>query len=155
MMQLTCPLCGPRVENEFHCGGTTGIARPPLAGANGGRGHHTEGRGGTAIGLQPETGAFDTDAGVRVQRDGNGLHRRPVLLLSLLIMSLDYLNMAVAPTIWLLLAARIVAKRRKRRRNRHCAAGFSWHDPAGQHKGTQPHAAFAKAARPRSAPPCQ
>ena len=35
--------------------------------------------------------------------------RRPVLLLSLLIMSLDYLIMAVAPTIWLLLAARIVA----------------------------------------------
>lgn len=35
--------------------------------------------------------------------------RRPVLLLSLLIMSLDYLVMAVAPTIWLLLAARIVA----------------------------------------------
>ena len=30
MMQLSCPLCGPRVEGEFHCGGTTGIARPPL-----------------------------------------------------------------------------------------------------------------------------
>lgn len=30
MMRLTCPLCGPRAENEFHCGGTTGIARPPL-----------------------------------------------------------------------------------------------------------------------------
>ena len=30
MMQLTCPLCGPRAENEFHCGGTTAIARPPL-----------------------------------------------------------------------------------------------------------------------------
>ena len=30
MMQLDCPWCGPRPENEFHCGGTTGIARPPL-----------------------------------------------------------------------------------------------------------------------------
>jgi sarcosine oxidase subunit delta len=30
MMRLTCALCGPRAENEFHCGGTTGIARPPL-----------------------------------------------------------------------------------------------------------------------------
>lgn len=35
--------------------------------------------------------------------------RRPILLLSLLIMALDYLVMAVAPTIWLLLTARIVA----------------------------------------------
>ena len=35
--------------------------------------------------------------------------RRPILLISLLVMSLDYLVMAVAPTIWLLLAARIVA----------------------------------------------
>jgi len=34
--------------------------------------------------------------------------RRPVLLLSLLIMSLDYLVMAVAGSIWLLFAARIV-----------------------------------------------
>ena len=34
MMQLTCPLCGPRAENEFHCGGTTGIARPPLDGSD-------------------------------------------------------------------------------------------------------------------------
>jgi sarcosine oxidase subunit delta len=30
MMQLTCPWCGPRPENEFTCGGTAGIARPPL-----------------------------------------------------------------------------------------------------------------------------
>ncbi|MFO1273342.1 MAG: sarcosine oxidase subunit delta [Rubrivivax sp.] len=30
MMQLRCPWCGPRPENEFDCGGTTGIARPPL-----------------------------------------------------------------------------------------------------------------------------
>lgn len=30
MMQLRCPWCGPRPESEFHCGGTTGIARPPL-----------------------------------------------------------------------------------------------------------------------------
>jgi sarcosine oxidase subunit delta len=30
MMQLKCPWCGPRPENEFHCGGTTGIARPAL-----------------------------------------------------------------------------------------------------------------------------
>lgn len=35
--------------------------------------------------------------------------RRPVLLLSLLVMGLDYLVMAVAPTIWLLLIARIIA----------------------------------------------
>jgi sarcosine oxidase subunit delta len=31
MMQLNCPFCGPRPENEFHCGGTTGIVRPSLA----------------------------------------------------------------------------------------------------------------------------
>ena len=30
MLQLICPWCGPRPETEFHCGGTTGIARPPL-----------------------------------------------------------------------------------------------------------------------------
>ena len=30
-MQLRCPWCGARPENEFSCGGTTGIARPPLA----------------------------------------------------------------------------------------------------------------------------
>jgi sarcosine oxidase subunit delta len=30
MMQLHCPWCGPRAASEFHCGGTTGIARPPL-----------------------------------------------------------------------------------------------------------------------------
>ncbi len=35
--------------------------------------------------------------------------RRPVLLVSLLVMCLDYLVMAAAQTIWLLLAARIVA----------------------------------------------
>jgi DHA1 family tetracycline resistance protein-like MFS transporter len=35
--------------------------------------------------------------------------RRPVLLISLLVMALDYLVMAVANTIWLLLAARVVA----------------------------------------------
>jgi MFS transporter, DHA1 family, tetracycline resistance protein len=35
--------------------------------------------------------------------------RRPVLLISLAVMSIDYLVMAIAPTIWLLLAARIVA----------------------------------------------
>ena len=35
--------------------------------------------------------------------------RRPVLLLSVLIMALDYLVMAVAHTIWLLLAARVIA----------------------------------------------
>lgn len=35
--------------------------------------------------------------------------RRPVLLLSLLVMSIDYLVMAVAPTIWLLLIARLIA----------------------------------------------
>jgi hypothetical protein len=29
MMQLRCPWCGDRPENEFHCGGTTAIARPP------------------------------------------------------------------------------------------------------------------------------
>jgi sarcosine oxidase subunit delta len=30
MMQIDCPWCGPRPEHEFHCGGTTAIARPPL-----------------------------------------------------------------------------------------------------------------------------
>lgn len=30
MMQLRCPWCGPRPENEFDCGGTTGVARPAL-----------------------------------------------------------------------------------------------------------------------------
>lgn len=35
--------------------------------------------------------------------------RRPVLLASLAVMGLDYLAMAMAPTIWLLLAARVVA----------------------------------------------
>ena len=30
MMTLNCPWCGPRAENEFHCGGTTHIQRPPL-----------------------------------------------------------------------------------------------------------------------------
>lgn len=35
--------------------------------------------------------------------------RRPVLLISLLIMGLDYIVLAVAPTIWLLLLGRIVA----------------------------------------------
>ena len=35
--------------------------------------------------------------------------RRPVLLISLAVMSADYLLMALAPTIWLLLAARVVA----------------------------------------------
>lgn len=35
--------------------------------------------------------------------------RRPVLLVSLMVMALDYLVMAVAHTIWLLLAARVVA----------------------------------------------
>jgi sarcosine oxidase, subunit delta len=31
MMQLRCPWCGERPESEFHCGGTTAIARPPLS----------------------------------------------------------------------------------------------------------------------------
>jgi sarcosine oxidase, subunit delta len=30
MMQLSCPNCGVRPETEFHCSGTTAIARPPL-----------------------------------------------------------------------------------------------------------------------------
>jgi sarcosine oxidase subunit delta len=30
MMQIHCPWCGARPENEFHCGGTTAIIRPPL-----------------------------------------------------------------------------------------------------------------------------
>jgi sarcosine oxidase, subunit delta len=30
MMQIPCPWCGARPENEFHCGGTTGIARAAL-----------------------------------------------------------------------------------------------------------------------------
>lgn len=29
-MQIDCPWCGHRPENEFHCGGTTAIARPTL-----------------------------------------------------------------------------------------------------------------------------
>ncbi|MCA3019516.1 MAG: sarcosine oxidase subunit delta [Rhodocyclaceae bacterium] len=28
MMELQCPWCGRRPENEFHCGGTTAIVRP-------------------------------------------------------------------------------------------------------------------------------
>jgi MFS transporter, DHA1 family, tetracycline resistance protein len=35
--------------------------------------------------------------------------RRPILLISLFVMGLDYLVMAVAPTIWLLLAARVIS----------------------------------------------
>jgi sarcosine oxidase, subunit delta len=31
MMQLRCPWCGMRDENEFLCGGTTHISRPDLA----------------------------------------------------------------------------------------------------------------------------
>ncbi|HTV96548.1 MAG TPA: sarcosine oxidase subunit delta [Steroidobacteraceae bacterium] len=31
MMQIPCIFCGPRDENEFICGGTSHIARPPLA----------------------------------------------------------------------------------------------------------------------------
>jgi sarcosine oxidase subunit delta len=30
MMQIPCPFCGPRDENEFLCGGTTHLVRPPL-----------------------------------------------------------------------------------------------------------------------------
>ena len=30
MMQICCFYCGPRDENEFVCGGTSHIARPPL-----------------------------------------------------------------------------------------------------------------------------
>ena len=30
MMQLQCPWGGRRPENEFHCGGTTAIVRPPI-----------------------------------------------------------------------------------------------------------------------------
>jgi sarcosine oxidase, subunit delta len=30
MMQLNCPWCGPRDENEFACGGSGHIARPGL-----------------------------------------------------------------------------------------------------------------------------
>ncbi|MFT7773105.1 sarcosine oxidase subunit delta [Roseateles sp.] len=30
MMQIDCPLCGPRPEHEFHCGGQSHIQRPPL-----------------------------------------------------------------------------------------------------------------------------
>lgn len=30
MMSIACPWCGPRPENEFHCGGTTAIQRPPV-----------------------------------------------------------------------------------------------------------------------------
>ena len=41
--------------------------------------------------------------------------RRPVLFVSLGVMTLDYLVMAVAGSIWLLLAARLVAGSRRRR----------------------------------------
>ncbi|MCX7176695.1 MAG: sarcosine oxidase subunit delta [Proteobacteria bacterium] len=30
MMTIACPWCGARPENEFHCGGTSHIQRPPL-----------------------------------------------------------------------------------------------------------------------------
>jgi heterotetrameric sarcosine oxidase delta subunit len=30
MMQLKCPWCGTRDENEFVCGGTAHMLRPPL-----------------------------------------------------------------------------------------------------------------------------
>lgn len=30
MMTITCPWCGERPENEFHCGGTSHIQRPAL-----------------------------------------------------------------------------------------------------------------------------
>lgn len=30
MMQIPCIVCGLRDENEFVCGGTSAIARPPL-----------------------------------------------------------------------------------------------------------------------------
>lgn len=30
MMTIACPWCGARPENEFHCGGTSHIRRPPL-----------------------------------------------------------------------------------------------------------------------------
>lgn len=29
-MQVTCPWCGHRAENEFHWGGPTGLVRPPV-----------------------------------------------------------------------------------------------------------------------------
>lgn len=31
MMQIDCPWCGSRPENEFSCGGTAHVVRPPLA----------------------------------------------------------------------------------------------------------------------------
>lgn len=31
MFQIDCPCCGVRPQNEFHCGGTSHIQRPPLA----------------------------------------------------------------------------------------------------------------------------
>lgn len=30
MMLIECPWCGPRPENEFHCGGTSHNQRPPV-----------------------------------------------------------------------------------------------------------------------------
>jgi len=30
MLQIPCPHCGPRPENEFTYGGSSGIARPPV-----------------------------------------------------------------------------------------------------------------------------
>ncbi len=30
MLQISCPYCGPRDENEYVCGGTAHLVRPPL-----------------------------------------------------------------------------------------------------------------------------
>ena len=40
MMQLSCPCCGARDENEFVCGGTSHIARPPLSASDAVWGHY-------------------------------------------------------------------------------------------------------------------
>ena len=44
MMQLTCPHCGARPENEFHCGGQSHLQRPPLDCSDGVWGQYLFGR---------------------------------------------------------------------------------------------------------------
>ena len=44
MMQIHCPHCGPRPENEFHCGGQSHIQRPPLDCSDETWGHYLFGR---------------------------------------------------------------------------------------------------------------
>jgi sarcosine oxidase subunit delta len=40
MLKIPCILCGPRDENEFVCGGTSHLARPPLSASDEEWGHY-------------------------------------------------------------------------------------------------------------------